>query len=138
MISIVYSLFFKYICSDEKNAEELLSGIAEDAELRTGAESLKIALGSLVAFVIIAALYCVGRFGFGFEFLALFNFPRTWLSAVAVGAMCPLFLSLFFFGRFCKESGKSKIAYALLTSISAILLAASLLHMILSLMGVLN
>lgn len=134
----IWTLFHKFISSDEKKAEELLSGIAEDAVLRTGAESLRIAIGSLVVFVIIAAGYCVARFAFGFEFLAISGFPRTWVSAVAVGAMCPLFLSLFFFGRYCKECGKSKIAYELLTSISAILLAASLLHMLLSLMGVLG
>lgn len=131
-------LFRKLITSDEKKAEELLEGIAEASEQRTGAESLKIALSSLAVFTVVAAVYCVARFGFGFEFLALFNFPRTWISAVAVGAMCPLFLSLFFFGRYCKECGKSKIAYELLTSISAILLAASLLHMLLSLTGILG
>ncbi len=127
-----------YICSNEENAKALLSGIEEAAVKRTGAESLKIALGSLAVFILIAVGYCVARFGFGFEFLALFNFPRTWISAVAVGAMCPLFLSLFFFGRYCKECGKSKFAYELLNSISAILLAASLLHMLLSLMGILG
>ncbi len=135
---LLYDLYYKYICSDEKIAAALLSGLNEDSEQRIGAESLKIALGSLAVFIVIAAAYCVARFGFGFEFLALFNFPRTWISAVAVGAMCPLFLSLFFFGRYCKECGKSKIAYELLTSISAILLAASLLHMLLSLMGILG
>lgn len=134
----LYPIYRNYICSNEENAKALLSGIEEDAVKRTGAESLKIALSSLAAFILIAVGYCVARFGFGFEFLALFNFPRTWLSAVAVGAMCPLFLSLFFFGRYCKECGKSKIAYELLNSISAILLAASLLHMLLSLMGVLG
>lgn len=101
-------------------------------------ESLKISLWSFLVFVVFVGIY------FGISalknagwFLDMY-ISLSWKSTLAVIGFSPLLLSLFFLGRYFKESGKSERLYKILNTVSVTLLAISLFQMLLFLTGILG
>lgn len=101
-------------------------------------ESLKISLWSFLIFLVFVGIY------FGIAALkdaGIFSdvyLSLSWKSMLAVIGFSPLLLSMFFLGRYFKESGKSERLYKILNTVSVTLLAIALFQMLLFLTGIIG
>lgn len=102
------------------------------------AASLRIFFISLCVFTLFTAMYFVGNALADAGHIINLDIPLPWWSTLSVIWFSPLFLSLFFLGRYFKESGKSERAYSILNSISVIAMAILLFQMLLFLTGILG
>ncbi len=100
--------------------------------------SLKIFFISLITFALFTAMYFVGYALADEGHIIKIDIPAPWWSTIAVIWLSPLFLSIFFLGRYFKESGKSEKVYSILNTVSVISMAILLFQMLLFLTGILG
>lgn len=100
------------------------------------AASLKIFFISLSVFILFTAMYFVGNALADAGHIIDLNIPLPWWSTIAVMWFSPLFLSIFFLGRYFKDSGKSEKAHSVLNTISVVAMTLLLFQMLLFLTGI--